>query len=538
MASTQRTNSSTKKREERGKRQGSRGNRQGVQQARTSIRDKVSSSKIFSVPAPIMGPRLLLIGTVAILCVFGLVMIYSASSINAFNKFGDASYYFDRQIFFAVIGTVACVIFAFIPYSFWRNWPVFLTLWVISSLLLSMTAFGMGVSALGAERSIIIAGFALQPAEFAKIAVLLAAASLISIWREGGMTNRRFGWVIAVAVAIPLFLIYRQPDLGTAIILVIGLLTMAILAGLPWSVIGGAMGVLIAYVVFACVTQPYHLERIMTMLDPWLDPQDAGYQTIQSLYAFGSGGLLGTGLGLSRQKYLYLPEAHTDFIFSIIGEELGLIGALFVVVLFALFAFAGMRIARSAPDLFGCLVAASMAVMIVFQAGVNMGSVTGVAPVTGKPMPFLSYGGSSLIATLSMVGIILSVSIHSKMGASNERRRDNLVVIEGRDARAGNRTKRAGNESSRRGTREKDSGSARKLLSSASERGEEKQRNSERDAFSRAARARSGRGQGSRTASKGYTERESGERRGRLSSSSGRDSRDRASSRSSQTRRR
>lgn len=158
-----------------------------------------------------------------------------------------------------------------------------------------------------------------------------------------------------------------------------------------------------------------------------------GYQAIQSLYAFGSGGVFGTGLGLSRQKYLYLPYAHTDFIYAIVGEELGLIGAVFVVVLFGLFIFAGMRICRNAPDMFGCMLAGSFTVMIGFQACVNMACVTGIAPVTGKALPFISYGGSSLIATMIMIGIILSVSLRSKVGMSHERKRDNLRVIDGRD---------------------------------------------------------------------------------------------------------
>ena len=191
------------------------------------------------------------------------------------------------------------------------------------------------------------------------------------------------------------------------------------------------IGALVLYVVFACVTQPYQLERIITRFDPWVDPQGDGYQSVQSLYAFGSGGLFGTGLGLSRQKYLYLPYAHTDFIFAIVGEELGFIGAAALVAIFGVFIFAGIQISRRASDLYGCYIAGSMTVMVGFQACVNMACVCGIAPVTGKALPFISYGGSSLMATMIIVGLILSVSVHTRVDAENEQRRDNLRVLDG-----------------------------------------------------------------------------------------------------------
>lgn len=388
-------------------------------------------SVLFAEPAQIMGPRLLFILSVVALCIFGLIMVYSASSISAYKDFGDTTYYFVRQSVFLGLSVIVCVIFAAIPYKFWGNRVVFLALWIVSVLLLTATAFGLGVSALGAERSIIIAGFALQPAEFAKIFVLLTIASLAQIYMDGEMDLRKFAVMVAVAAIVPIILIYHQPDLGTAIILAVGIITLAALAGISWKIIIGIFALLGAYVVFSCVTQPYHLQRIITMFNPWIDPQGDGYQSIQSLYAFGSGGIFGTGLGLSRQKYLYLPYAHTDFIFAVVGEELGIFGAFFVVALFGVFIFAGMRICRSAPDMFGCMIAGSMTTMIGFQACVNMACVTGIAPVTGKALPFLSYGGSSLLATMMMVGIILSVSFRSRVGARYERKRDSFVVYEG-----------------------------------------------------------------------------------------------------------
>ena len=389
-------------------------------QVTSKTKARAGSSRLLSEPSAIMAPRLLFILSVVALCILGIIMVYSASSIAAYNEFGDAAYYVKRQAAFLVLGLVLCIICCRVPYS-------------ATVAMLSLTAFGMGVSALGAERSIVIAGFNLQPAEFAKITVLMAVASIVQMRMNGAVSGRRFIVIVLVATIVPLILIYRQPDLGTAIILAVGLIALALLAGISWKLIALIFGVVIAYIVVACITQPYHLDRIVSMLDPWVDPQGDGYQAIQSLYAFGSGGVFGTGLGLSRQKYLYLPYAHTDFIYAIVGEELGLIGAVFVVMLFGLFIFAGMRICRNAPDMFGCMLAGSFTVMIGFQACVNMACVTGIAPVTGKALPFISYGGSSLIATMIMIGIILSVSLRSKVGMSHERKRDNLRVIDGRD---------------------------------------------------------------------------------------------------------
>lgn len=414
---------------------------------RTSAKESSRFAGLFSAPARILGPRLLFIASVVLLCALGLVMVYSASSIEAFDEFHDASYFFDRQVVFLALGVVACVVLALIPYSVWGRPPVFIALWVIACLMLLLTAFGGGVEALGAERSIVIAGFNLQPSEFAKIAVILAIASLISMLKNGELSFQHAFAFIAIAALVPIFLIYRQPDLGTAIILIVGLLSLMVLSGVSWKPIAIIIGIAVAYFVVVCILQPYHIDRIVAMFDPWLDPSGDGYQSIQSFYAFGSGGLFGTGLGLSRQKYLYLPEAHTDFIFAIIGEELGLVGTLFTVGLFAVFIFSGLRICRTAPDMLGCLFAGGLTVMIGFQACVNIAQTCGVAPVTGKALPLVSYGGSSLVATLMMVGIILSVSRCSRIGIAHERRRDDLVVLDGKKGRAGQRadnTPRAG----------------------------------------------------------------------------------------------
>lgn len=393
---------------------------------------QAKTSRLQAEPAAIMAPRLLFILSVVCLCILGLVMVFSASSIAAYNEFGDPTYYFKRQAIFLFIGVILCAAMSKLPYGIWQSKAVVLVLWCATVILLALTAFGLGVSALGAERSIVIAGFALQPAEFAKITVLMTVAAVVQMRLDNEIDSRQFIATVLGATIVPLILIYRQPDLGTAIILAIGIIALALLAGISWKIIIAIFAVVVAYIVVACITQPYHLERITSMLNPWLDPQGSGYQAIQSLYAFGNGGVFGTGLGLSRQKYLYLPYAHTDFIYAIVGEELGLLGAVFVVLLFGVFIFAGMRISRNAPDMFGCMLSGSFTVMIGFQACVNMACVTGIAPVTGKALPLISYGGSSMVATMIMIGIILSVSFRSKVGMTYERRRDDFRVIDGR----------------------------------------------------------------------------------------------------------
>ena len=213
-------------------------------------------------------------------------------------------------------------------------------------------------------------------------------------------------------MGIPAVLIVFQPDLGTAVLLAIGVAIVLFLGGIEMRWVAISAALLTAFGVFAIWIESYRLARVMTALNPWLDPSGKGYQTIQALLAFGTGGLKGVGLGLSRQKFFYLPEAHTDFIFAIIGEEVGLIGTLAVVAAFVIVLYAGIRIAMGSRDQYGRLVAGALTGMLAFQAVLNMAAVTGVFPVTGKPLPFMSYGGSSMFVTMISVGLILSVSTY------------------------------------------------------------------------------------------------------------------------------
>lgn len=400
--------------------------------ALASLRGRLSSARILSVPSQLMGPRLLFVLCAFALCALGLVMVYSTSVPQG----GVLPHDFRTQLMGAAIGVVAFVVCAMIPYSFWSKPLVFRALWCLTCVLLvACLLFGTEIN--GAKRWIL--GF--QPSELAKFAVLVTVASLVSMCRDGSLEYKSFVVTVFVAIALPLGLIVVQPDFGTALILAVGILVVFVLAGVRLRPILVVLCVLAAvgtvYVLLSLsgggsqAGGDYHADRIQTLLDPWADDTGDGRQTIQSIYAFMSGGLFGKGLGFSHQKFAHLTQANNDFIFAIIGEELGLVGTVAVILLFAGLLYAGIRIARSAPDSFGCMVAGGIVSTIVFQAVINMAMTCGLIPVAGKTLPFVSSGGTSLVMTLAMCGVVLSVSLHSVVGAAHERRRDDLRVYEG-----------------------------------------------------------------------------------------------------------
>ena len=383
------------------------------------------------VPAPdANGPRLVLLLVVLALTLLGFVMIYSASSISAITEeSGQASYLVD-QLLFAVIGIVAAfVLWKVIPYRVWAG-PVIWIVWGVAVALLLLTAL-LGLTALGAQRWLLLGPISLQPSEFVKIALILMAAKLFSDLRAGIADSRTFIVQVLLFVAAPTgFLFFTQSDLGTTAIIAVGVLSVMWLGEVPLRTMLITVGALILFAVFAVLLSSYRGDRFL-YLDPWNDGEGgkgAGYQIIHSYYAFAEGGLFGSGLGNSREKYLYLPESETDFIFAIIGEELGLIGALLVIAAFLVLLWAGLRIARAATDDFGTMIAGALTIMLVFQAFLNIGCAIGVFPTTGKPLPFISSGGSSLIASFMMVGIIMAVSEDGKKDI-HERRREDLRVV-------------------------------------------------------------------------------------------------------------
>ena len=412
-------------------------------------------------PAHIMGPRIILLLSVLALMLIGFVMIYSTSAVITLAKAGtevavDPMAETLNQIKFAVAGVIlALIIWKFVPVSLWRSNAVWV-IWAVAFALLVITAVaGVGDEEWGARRWLMIGSASLQASEFAKIALVLVAARLFTDFREGQYTVLVFFALVGLLVLAPVLIILGpQSDLGTAMICVVGILAVMWLGEVPLRTMLIVIGVVVAHPLVGIFGSSYRRDRLMVFMNPWNDGEGGfgtGFQLIHSLYALSGGGLFGVGLGNSHEKYLYLTQADTDFIFAIIGEELGLVGAAVVIALFLLFLYAGTRIAQSSPDNFGTMVAGGCTIMIAFQAFLNIAMVIGWFPVVGKPLPFISSGGSSLVAMLIMVGIILSVSRGAEAPTIYDRRRADLRVV--RATNGAPPPSRGGRSSSSRGRR-------------------------------------------------------------------------------------
>ena len=354
------------------------------------------------------GYDLTLLGVVVALLAIGLAMVYSASGIRALDALDDPRYFLVQQSAWVAIGLVAMLAVARIDYHRYR--AVALPLLVVSLALLALVLLpGVGTRVGGAARWLRLSSFAgLQPAELVKLSLVLYLSFWLGRQREAvGRWPVTLPFVLLVGLVAAL--VVAEPDLGTAIVVAATALAMYFVAGARVAEFAG-LGVLAAVLVLAvAVVQPYRLQRILTFLDPWSDPRGAGFQTIQSLYGLALGGPLGEGLGAGKEKFGFLPAAYTDSIFAVLGNELGLLGTLAVVVLFLVIAFKGIRIAIGAPDAVGGLLATGVTVWIVFQAWVNMAVVASLLPMTGITLPFISYGGSSICVGLVAVGILLNV---------------------------------------------------------------------------------------------------------------------------------
>jgi cell division protein FtsW len=382
------------------------------------------------IPARILGPRLLLILTTILLLVFGLVMVYSASFVEAFTnpEIQDGSFIFRRQLLLVGLGLCALIVTAVVDYRVWDTFASWIP-WALIVVLLFLTML-MGNEELGGKRWFDLFGFNLQPSEFAKVALLLLVGMLLVKLRQS-RERTSIMVLIAVAIAVPTLLILCQPDLGTTLIVLAGIIAVAWFGELPMKPLAIAIGLIVLVAAAAILFAGFRVERIDAWLDPWAHASGGGYQIVNSFYAFADGGVTGVGLGMSHQKYLYLPQPYNDLIFPIIGEEFGLIGAVAVVVLFMLFLYAAYRIARGASDLYGRVIAGASATVIGFQAFLNMLCMVNLLPMTGKPLPFFSAGGSSIIVTLMLVGLILNVSFRSRLSSEANQRRDDLLIIKG-----------------------------------------------------------------------------------------------------------
>ena len=358
-------------------------------------------------------PDFLLFFATTALVAIGLVMVYSSSSVKAEFTYGRSAYFLQQQLIWALLGMGAMAVM--MNFDYWRlsnlAWPV-----VVATFLSLIVVIipGLGVISHGASRRIGIGNLGFQPSEAAKLGVVLFMAYILSRDPER-IKNFWRGLVPSLLLlGISFGLILKQPDLGTAVSLAGTVITMIFIAGAQMKHLVGLALSAVPILAWAIFSAPYRRERFFAFLDPWKDPLDSGFHIIQALYALGSGGLLGLGLGQSRQKFFYLPEQHTDFIFAVLGEELGFLGAATTLLLFFLLFWRGYRIAVTAPDTFSSLLAAGITTMIAVQALINIGVVTSTLPITGIPLPFLSYGGSSLLFSLASVGILLNISMYAK----------------------------------------------------------------------------------------------------------------------------
>ena len=347
---------------------------------------------------------------VVILSLIGSVMILSASSVAAVDLGGSSFAVFYRQSAWLAAGLVVLLVSSRIDYHRWYSLVPVLVLGTLA-LLAAVLVPGLGVSANGAQRWIGFGSFQVQPAEPAKFAMIVYVAALVARERHRITDLRVVLRPVLVVLGLFAALLMLQPNLGTTTVLAAIVACMLVHSGMRLRVlamIGGAGALL--FTVFA-LSEQYRRERITAFLDPWADAADTGYQTIQSLIGVASGGLTGAGLGESRAKWGFLPEAHTDFVFAIIGEELGLIGSLAVVGVFAGMIVCSLRIASRASDMFGSMVAVGVAAWFSIQAFVNVGAVLGLLPITGVPLPFVSFGGSSLLTTMLAAGVLVNIAM-------------------------------------------------------------------------------------------------------------------------------
>jgi cell division protein FtsW len=352
---------------------------------------------------------LLLVLTIGVLNIIGVVMVLSASSVSSLTDYGSPWYFFLRQLLWTLVGIVAFVIGARVDYRKLRK--LVRPLLVLSAALLVVVLIpGVGVHVSGSQRWIGAGTFRFQPSELAKFALLLFAADLASRRARDVADWRQVLKPVLLVLGAMCALVMVQPDLGSALVLCLVTAGVLVAAGVRPTHLAAAGALGIAAITALAFAEPYRRSRMLTFLHPFSDRTDQGYQIAQSLIAIGSGGWTGVGLGASRAKWNFLPNAHTDFIFAIIAEELGLLGGLLVLAMFGVFAVLGVRTAAHAADRFGALLAVGITVWVVGQAVINVGAVCGLLPITGIPLPFISFGGTALVTTMFGVGVLANVA--------------------------------------------------------------------------------------------------------------------------------
>lgn len=349
----------------------------------------------------------------AILICIGIIMVYSSSAMLAYERYGDTAYFLKRHCFYLIAGIALALVLMAVDYRKLQKYSkplIFFSAGLLVLILLKGREIG------GAKRWFRFGQFSFQPSELAKIS-LIAYLSDILARKQARIKNLLKGFIPAAMVAgAVILLILLQPDLGTAIAVstITGILFFV--AGINVRYILLSLLTMAPVLYIAIFSVPYRRRRILAFLNPWQDPRGIGFQVIQSFLALGSGGLLGLGLGQSRQKLFYLPESHTDFIISIIGEELGLIGTASILILFVIFLWQGLKISFNCRNLFGKFLSLGIVSMITLEAVINIGAGTGAIPTKGLPLPFISYGGTSLMFHVASVGLLLNIAKNSKSG--------------------------------------------------------------------------------------------------------------------------
>jgi cell division protein FtsW len=349
--------------------------------------------------------QLLVLVTLALVA-FGLVMVYSATSAAAAVGDGDPGYFLKRQTVYALLGVGLLLAASRFDYHALRNVAPSL---LVGSLALCLLVLAVAQPVNGARRWLSLGPATFQPSELAKLAVAVWLAAHLAR-RKPPRTAAELLRPIGLVTGLFCLLILAEPDLGTSIAIVVMVVAVLLVSGVPARPLALAGAVAVTVGAAAIWIEPYRRARLFSFLDPWSDAQGSGFQIVQAMIGLGSGGFFGEGLGQGVQKIFYLPEAHTDMIFAIIGEELGLVGTAAVIAAYAAFAHAGLRIALACPDPFGKRLAAALTALVCGQATINLAAVLGLAPLTGIPLPFLSYGGSNLVVQLASVGVLLNIA--------------------------------------------------------------------------------------------------------------------------------
>lgn len=379
----------------------------------------------------VKNPYPLLWLTTGLLLVIGLLLILSASSVKAYEEYDSSFFFFNRQVMGAAVGLAVAWLLARADYRRLRAFAGPL-MFVVIALLFVVLLPGFGVTRGGSSRWLALGGLTVQPSELAKLALILFSAHVLDRKGRAIADARELAVPVLPILGIVAVLIMIQPDLGTTIICAAGVVVVMHLAGARPLHLAGLLSAA-ALVTFAmAVSVGYRRARLFNFLNPWSDPMGAGWQPIQGQIALGTGGWLGLGLGASRQKWSYVPNAHTDFIYAILGEEMGLVGTLTVLALFVFLIHLGIRVARRAPDRFGMLLAGGITGMLGIQTLINMGAVTGMLPITGVPLPLISFGGSSLVLTLASLGVLMSVARAGRASAATRANENDFTARKGR----------------------------------------------------------------------------------------------------------